>query len=320
MLRLSLFARICVCILAALSACSVSSTQSENAIASQSEARAAQASEEIMSDTSGEWRGWNFLAGRLIADGIAPSSVNAVFQNQALPRFTFVPFRLSPRETNEVYSRMTAPERLARAQLNLDRYREEFEAAEKKYGVSKYAIAAIISIETNWGSFTGNDSVFYRLARIVSTGDANNLQINFRKLKEEDSSVTYNQVQERSRYLFSTFYPHIVALLKIYSGKTDQMLQLKGSSAGAFGLPQFLPKSFQDFAVDGNGDRKIDLFDPVDAIFSVASFLRAHGWKKLLSPQEKLAVLWHYNRSDAYGRAVIRVALSLQNRYLNLDN
>jgi membrane-bound lytic murein transglycosylase B len=56
-------------------------------------------------------------------------------------------------------------------------------------------------------------------------------------------------------------------------------LVVKGSYAGAMGLPQFMPSSYRQHAVDFDGDGSIDLAgSPADAIGSIASYLRAHGW------------------------------------------
>ena len=269
--------------------------------------------------TDSPYKGWDFLAEKLINDGIPQSSVDAVFKSDQMPAISFIPFKLNPIETQQIYNTVTSQERLDRAEGYLDKYREEFSAAEQKYGVSRFVIAAIISVETNWGSFVGNEKVLYRLARIASTGESINLMLNFKKLNSEDPTITYEQTKTRSEYLFNTFYPHIVALFHNYKNKPQDILALKGSIAGAFGLPQFLPKSLELFGVDGNNDAVIDLFNPEDAIFSVANFLKSNGWHRLMTPQEKLAVLWHYNRSDAYGRAIIRVSLSLQNRFLGLN-
>jgi membrane-bound lytic murein transglycosylase B len=55
----------------------------------------------------------------------------------------------------------------------------------------------------------------------------------------------------------------------------------RGSFAGAIGLPQFMPGSIRRWAVDFDGDGRIDLLgSPADAIGSVANFLAAHGWQR----------------------------------------
>ena len=53
----------------------------------------------------------------------------------------------------------------------------------------------------------------------------------------------------------------------------------RGSYAGAMGLGQFMPSSFHRFAVDFDGDGRRDLWNPADAIGSVANYLREHGWQ-----------------------------------------
>ena len=69
------------------------------------------------------------------------------------------------------------------------------------------------------------------------------------------------------------------ALLYARANSIDPF-SLTGSYAGAIGLPQFMPSNIRRYAVDFDGDGKIDLRgSPADAIGSVANFLVAHGWK-----------------------------------------
>lgn len=271
-------------------------------------------------DINSAFKGWDYLANKLIADGIPKNLVHTIFNSPDMPAISFVPFKLNPVETHQIYNTVTSAERLDRAESYLEKYKDEFKHVEIKFGVNRFVIAAIISVETNWGRVLGNERVFYRLSRIATTGEPKNLILNFRKLNLEDSSVSFEQTKARSEYLFKTFYPHLLALFHTYKNSPNDILNLKGSIAGAFGLPQFLPKSMLDYGTDGNNDKLVDLFCPEDAIYSVANFLKSNGWRRLLNPSEKIAVLWHYNRSEAYGRAIIRVALSLQNRVLKLGD
>ena len=57
-------------------------------------------------------------------------------------------------------------------------------------------------------------------------------------------------------------------------------LTIKGSFAGALGIPQFMPGSLRRYAIDFDGDQRVDLANSVpDAIGSVARFLEQHGWQ-----------------------------------------
>src|SRR5262249_25506728 len=75
---------------------------------------------------------------------------------------------------------------------------------------------------------------------------------------------------------------------------------LRGSGSGALGIPQFLPRSYLWYGVDGDGDGSISLYDADDAIPSCAKYLQHYGWKPGLSRKEQRNVIWGYNHSDAY--------------------
>jgi membrane-bound lytic murein transglycosylase B len=124
--------------------------------------------------------------------------------------------------------------------------------AEAEYGVSAHVIVAIIGVETSYGGNTGS----YRVMDALSTlaFDYPPRAPFFRKELREFLLLTReNQVEP---------------------------LSLKGSYAGAMGLPQFMPSSFRAYAVDFDGDNYINIWtNPVDAIGSVASYFNRHGWQ-----------------------------------------
>jgi membrane-bound lytic murein transglycosylase B len=95
------------------------------------------------------------------------------------------------------------------------------------------------------------------------------------------------------------------------------LFQIPGSSTGAIGLVQFEPSSFR-FAVDGDGDGKIDLFDPEDAILSVAHFLVTRGWDDQAEHQQRAIYSYyggHYDadRNKYYMKAVLKYADEIGN-------
>lgn len=128
----------------------------------------------------------------------------------------------------------------------------ELARAEAIYGVPPEIIAAIIGVETEYGRNMGNFSVLEALATLA---------------------FDYPPRAEFFRKELEQFL-----LLARENGVSP--LEIKGSYAGAIGIPQFMPSSQRAYAVDFDGDDKIDLRgSPSDAIGSVARFLNIHGWQ-----------------------------------------
>src|SRR3989338_190553 len=130
-------------------------------------------------------------------------------------------------------------------------------------------------IETNFGGYTGTRSVFNTLyTRYI---------LEARRRKEALIQIEY--------------------FLRITRIGEEDPFALKGSSWGAFGLPQFMPYSYWHFAVYGNTDGVIDLFDPADAIASAANYLREHGWSD--KEKDRKNAVWAYNHDYIYVKAVL---------------
>jgi membrane-bound lytic murein transglycosylase B len=124
--------------------------------------------------------------------------------------------------------------------------------AEKEYGVPAEYIVAIIGIETFYGRNTGK----WRIVDALST-----LAFDYPPRAEffRDELINY--------------------LLLVREAGVD-VFSMRGSYAGAIGIPQFMPGSLRRYAVDFDGNGRIDLQgSPTDAIGSVASFLSKHGWQ-----------------------------------------
>lgn len=131
--------------------------------------------------------------------------------------------------------------------------------AEKEFGVPREIIAAIIGVETRYGQNTGRFTVLDVLTTLAfSYPEAHNRPQRMSLFREELSQ----------------------ALLYAREAKIDP-LALRGSFAGAIGWPQFMPSSIRKYAVDYDKKGKVDLMhSPIDAIGSVANFLKVHGWQK----------------------------------------
>jgi len=200
---------------------------------------------------------------------------------------------------------------------------EILKLAELEYGIPKEIITSILFIETKHGNFLGNNNVMSVYFSTALCNEPIYIEKNIEYLKSKNDLENFNDLKnkiiERSKRKSNWAYEQIKALYKMSKIAPFSVFDLKGSWAGAFGISQFLPTSYLNWAVDGNKDLQINLFDNVDAIFSVANYLKSNGWGNTLEEQKK--AIFHYNNSSAYVEAVLRLADSLKvNQYSNYNN
>ena len=123
-------------------------------------------------------------------------------------------------------------------------------AIEREYGVPLPIVVAIFGHETNYGSYTGDFDLARSLATLAWEG--------------------------RRRDFFEEEF---IDLLKIADRGTPRYM-LKGSWAGAFGYPQFMPSIYLRLARDGDADGRADIWSSrADALASIANYFRDAGWR-----------------------------------------
>jgi membrane-bound lytic murein transglycosylase B len=129
--------------------------------------------------------------------------------------------------------------------------------AEQEYGVPAEIIVGIIGVETRYGHDMGN----FRVMDALTT-----LAFNFPKTEKRDRSQFFKDELEQ--------------FLSLTNRTNVDPLAPRGSYAGAMGLGQFMPSSWTKYAVDYDGDGKVDLFASAsDAIGSVANYFKAFNWQ-----------------------------------------
>lgn len=163
-------------------------------------------------------------------------------------------------------------------------------------------------VETGCGKNLGNQPVLGRLARLAGLAAPDNVEWNYRRLRAEGENVTLQQMTERAMYLKETFLEQLPALLSLSERAKLSPFNFKGSPAGAFGIPQFLPLSLIRYGTDGDGDHRVDIDTIPDAAASIATYLASNGWKSKMTHKQKMAVLFTYNRSEPYGSTVLKIA------------
>lgn len=131
-------------------------------------------------------------------------------------------------------------------------HQQTLQRAEDKYGVPAEMIVAIIGVETYYGRHKGKFRVIDSLSTLAF------------------------DYPPRSSF----FRKQLVAFLRLCKEANIDPNTMTGSYAGAMGYPQFIPTSYQAYAVDFDGDGSVDLANSIeDAIGSVASYFRAHKWR-----------------------------------------
>jgi len=262
---------------------------------------------------------WDRLVGRLAADGLDPYLLRATFRDQRMEPFRGLAFSLSPREHRSLYRGFLRGDSIARARGCRAAHDRDFRAAERRYHVPASVVAAIIHVETQCGRNTGRRLVLPQLAKLAMADAPANVAWNIARHSDGAPRgrrpAIEAQVRRRARYLADTFYPEVLATFHVAARNGIDPLSLRGSGAGAFGLPQFLPSSYMRFAVDGDGDGRTSLYDPTDAIASAANYLRAHGWKPGITYDQQRQVVWAYNHSDAYIDTVLTIAARIEEAY-----
>jgi membrane-bound lytic murein transglycosylase B len=147
---------------------------------------------------------------------------------------------------------------------------------ERDTGVPAEIIVSIIGIETIYGRQTGN----FRVKDVLSTLAFNYPETPNKSIREQ---LFKDQLRELILLCWSEAGGNLPANNNTKGLNTplfNACLNQNSSYAGAIGLPQFMPGSIRQFAVDGDGDGRIDLKQsPKDAIASVANFMRKHGWQ-----------------------------------------
>jgi membrane-bound lytic murein transglycosylase B len=260
-------------------------------------------------------RGWGYLVEKLTADGHDRERVAALFADERTPPFSGIRFSLRPREPRALYRGFLTSSSVAQARLCRARYGDALAAAEERYGVPASVVAAILHVETACGRNTGGSRILPALARLAMAAEPANLAVNIEAHTGDPYPASAGAAQPtvaRAQRLEEMFYPQVRAALQISESLGLDPLEIRGSGSGAFGIPQFLPTSYLSFGRDGNGDGRISLYDPEDAIASCAAYLAAHGWRRGISLREKREVIWHYNHSPAYVDTVLSLATRIE--------
>lgn len=162
----------------------------------------------------------------------------------------------------------------------LEEHVELLSSIEQKYEVDRAVVAAIVGVETKFGKKRG-------------TFPALNVFATLSMLDARRANWARNQLG---------------ALLSVFAADP---LSVVGSYAGAVGLVQFIPSSIRTYGVDFDGDGRVDLDQPADALASAANYLKGEGWKRgkpIVRGNANYRAIFRYNPAHHYARVVQELA------------
>ncbi|MEL6297773.1 MAG: lytic murein transglycosylase [Pseudomonadota bacterium] len=193
-------------------------------------------------------------------------------------------FRLS---FAEFYKRRVGAYLMKRARTRLRRHARLLNRIEQRYGVPREVLVSIWGLETDFGR-SGNGK--YSIIRSIAT-----LAYDCRRTK--------------------FFRGHLLAALRIVQKGDMTPKQMRGGWAGEIGQVQFLPGSYDRFAVDYDGNGRRDLVRSVpDMLASTANYLRAYGWKRGAGwqpGQPNYRVIKAWNKAGVYAKTIAKMSARL---------
>lgn len=152
----------------------------------------------------------------------------------------------------EFHPLLVTPQRVTDGLTFWNSHAATLERARREFGIPEEIMVAVIGIETNYGVQSGRHRVLDALTTLAF------------------------DYPKRAEF----FRNELEQYLLLGREQRADILNIKGSYAGAIGIPQFMPSSYRRYAVDFDNDGKADLSSSTaDAIGSVANYLKSYGWE-----------------------------------------
>ena len=200
-----------------------------------------------------QWR--NTFRQQALAHGIDAGLFDATFQGLEPDPAVLNADQSQPEFTRPVWAYLEgalSTQRQATGRVMLNRHAATLQQIEARYGVDRHILVAIWGLESNFGSNMGDRSVIRSLATLAHQGRRSG----------------FAQTQ-------------LLAALEILQRGDVSAANMTGSWAGAMGQTQFIPTTYNDYAVDFDGNGKRDIWHTeADALASAANYLNASNWQR----------------------------------------
>ncbi len=194
------------------------------------------------------------LRSQAIASGVSGSTFDRYTQNLTPDYSVIEKLNYQPEFSTPIWdylSGLVDEERVQKGRQLLAQHRDVLNRVSAAYGVPAETVVAVWGVESNFGDISGKYPLLQALGTLSCEG-------------------------RRQSYFRGEFF----ATMRILQRGDLREEQLKGSWAGAFGHTQFMPSTYEELAVDFDGDGRRDLVSSTaDALASTANFLKKRGWQ-----------------------------------------
>ena len=252
------------------------------------------------------------LQNKLIQDGFDSEKIKSLYKQ---PQVKFeadgiiLLFTYSKSKVN--YDQFSNDWSIRRAKKYQEKYKDDLARTEEAYGVDKNVITAILLVESSLGKTLGTRSALNTLSTLASLmypEARSELYTMIPKAKKTSRKKYEKSATRKSKWA----YGELKALLEYADQEGFDPAEMPGSFAGAMGLAQFMPTSVLAYGKDGDHDGTIDLLTHADAMASIANYLKRHGWRPGISRKKAEKVIYHYNHSEYYVKAILKIAKRLE--------
>lgn len=231
-----------------------------------------------------------------------------------LYRREFMPGTLKKVKADTWYKGVVTAANAQLCRQYIEEHKAAFTRAQNIYGVPPAIAAALLFVETRLGRVLADvpENAFYVLASMAVSISPESLGSWLQKMPNYQQHLPWleSTLKKRSNWA----YNEVLALIRHMIKDHIEPGRLPSSIYGAVGLCQFMPSNISVYGADGNGDGRVDLFEPDDAIASLANYLARHGWKESLSAQGKHKCLMSYNHSKVYANTILALANLIEGR------
>ncbi len=247
------------------------------------------------------------LVEKLIAEGWSAEDIDFLRLNLSDNRAVFqekvLHINVGHVESDEQYAHHTNAESMKLCRDFWAGNGAKIDSVAKTYSVLGEVVAGILKVETNFGSWMGKHEVF-NVFWSLSLGD----QAEVLATIEPDSAVDEETRNSKLKRRANWARKELRQLMDISRANQMDPLDIKGSWAGAFGLAQFIPSSYNAYAKDGNADGIVDLSELDDAVASIANYLKKNGWRADGNRKRMKKVIMRYNHSEHYADCVLKLS------------